>query len=189
MSFFLVFNVIFGEFFIFYTCRCDLFKKNLEPSGAMEGNSGESGSDYFDCVTDRSGSSSEELEYQLGPNVATLEVDLKGKSAGDEVQRIPIIRRFRRMGNSRRQIENTKTYETTVTGADSEVKRTQEKQTGDGYELCGYELRAPPCSTHALKRLSMDAVVDRKEDEKSQSMRSKVLLLLSCQLHSSCAGL
>jgi len=86
------------------------------------------------------------------------------------VQRTPTVRRFRRIDNDRRQIENAKTEKTTV--ADSEMKSTQ---TGDGYDICGYELRAPPRSNCALKRLSMDAAaVRRKEDEKSQSMRSKV---------------
>jgi hypothetical protein len=128
----------------------------------MEGNSGESGSDYFDCVTDRSGSSSEELEY---PNKeASVRGDFSGKS---EVQKLPAVRGFRRIDNNRRQTENAKTVET-------EVKRTQ---TDDGFEIRGYEVQAPPPrnTTQALKRLSMDAtVVSRKGGTKSQSARSKV---------------
>ena len=144
----------------------------------MEGNSGDSGSDYFDCATDRSRSSSEEVEDQAGPSIGTKE---KG-TATDEVQRVPTIRRFRRIDNNRRKAENAETEKASVSGADSESNSSQGKQTGDGVEICAYELRAPQSNSHALKRLSMDATLQRQEflemqrkaEVKSQSMRSKV---------------
>lgn len=130
----------------------------------MESNSGDSGSDYFDCVTDRSGSSSEELER---PN---KEASVRGEFPGSsEVQKLPAVRKFRRIDSNRRQTENAKTVGT-------EVKRTQ---TDDEFEIRGYEVQGPPPrnSTQALKRLSMDAaVVSRKGASKSQSARSKVLI-------------
>lgn len=151
---------------------------------------GESGSEYFDCATDRSRSSSEEPEEPLGsigarPHEMALEVargDSTGNSSRDEVQRAPAIRRFRRIDDNRRTTETAgRETASSVGGGDSEVKRgDDEKQTGDGFDICGYELRAPP-SDHALKRLSMDATLQRQEflrkaEVKPQSMRSKVWL-------------
>lgn len=135
----------------------------------MEGGSGDSGSEYFDCATtDRSRSSSEEPEEQMGPSG---EAATRGRY---EVQRTPTVRRFRRIDNSRRNAE-TGNLVSSVGGADAESKSNQ---TGDGVEIRGYALSAPQ-STHALKRLSMDATLQRQEflrkaEVKSQSMRSKV---------------
>lgn len=78
---------------------------------AMEWSSGDSGSDYFDCVTDRSsGSSSEETEYQLRPNVVMEEIlsgastrDPNGKAVKNETQRTQTIRKFRRIDTNRKK--------------------------------------------------------------------------------------
>ncbi|KAG0607689.1 hypothetical protein M758_8G047700 [Ceratodon purpureus] len=137
----------------------------------MEGGSGDSESDYYDCATDRSRSSSEEMEDRRGG---------RGKVGREEVQRVPTIRRFRRIDTERRKIENAGTERgaSSVGGGDMESGVSREKETGDGVEIFGYELRAPQ-NTHALKRLSMDATLQRQEflrkaEVKSQSMRSKV---------------
>lgn len=147
----------------------------------MEWSSGDSGSDYFDCVTDRSsGSSSEETEYQLRPNVVMEEIlsgastrDPDGKAVKNETQRTQTIRKFRRIDTNRKKTDITDKHETPARGSTSELERNQEQQRGDVVEIHGYELRAPP-NSHALNRLSLDAVVQPKESEKSQLMRSKV---------------